>query len=466
MYFDGIDHTSGGTVSRSVRNVGVALIVGLVMAACGNSSDDASPASTAASDSGAGTANSDRDEFVSISGVPGVSDDEIAYAVVGTKSNNPLGSCILDCYAAGVEAYFAYQNSLGGIYGRDLVVRDVLDDELGQNQVRALEVISAEQDFGVFQATLLATGWGALDDAGVPTYAWGINATEAANRMHIWPSLPVRCQDCPTRSVPYAAKSSGARHAASLGYGVSENSKVCAQTVAKAIEKYEPDTGVDIVYTNDDLAFGLPNGIAPEVTAMKKAGVDFISTCIDLNGMKSLAQELARQGMDDVVLYHPNSYSQSFVTEADGLFEGDYVTVQFRPFESDPGDSSLTEFLEWMKKQGDEPSEMAMVGWINATQAFDGLLAAGPNFDREKVTAATNAMTDFDAGGLLMPVDWTVSHVPYTNATRSANDADECTVLVKVVDGVFETVGPVAEPGLCWSGSDLAWSEPKPAAFG
>ena len=466
MYFDGIDHISGGTVSRSMRNVGVALIVGLVMAACGNSSDDASPASTAASDPGAGGANGDRNEFVSISGVPGVSDDEIAYAVVGTKSNNPLGSCILDCYAAGVEAYFAYQNSLGGIYGRDLVVRDVLDDELGQNQVRSLEVIAAEKDFGVFQATLVASGWGALDDAGVPTYTWGINATEAANRTHIWPSLPVRCQDCPTRSVPYAAKLAGARHAASLGYGVSENSKVCAQTVAKAIEQYEPDTGVDIVYTNDDLAFGLPNGIAPEVTAMKKAGVDFISTCIDLNGMKSLAQELARQGMDDVVLYHPNSYSESFVAEAGDLFEGDYVTVQFRPFESDPGDSSLTEFLTWMKKQGDEPSELAMVGWINATQAVDGLLAAGPNFDRQKVTDATNAMTDFDAGGLLMPVDWTVGHVPYTNATRSTNDADECTVLVKVVDGAFETVGPVAEPWLCWSGSDLAWSEPKPVAFG
>ncbi len=466
MLLGGVDDTSGGTVSLSMRTVGVALVVAVGLAACGNSSNDASPASTAAADSGAAAQNGDRNEFVSISGVPGVSDDEIAYSVVGTKSNNPLGTCILDCYAAGVEAYFAYQNSAGGIYGRDLVVRDVLDDELGQNQVRSLEVIAAEKDFGVFQATLVASGWGALDDAGVPTYTWGINATEAANRTHIWPSLPVRCQDCTTRSVPYAAKLAGARHAASLGYGVSENSKVCAQTVAKAIEKYEPDTGVDIVYTNDDLAFGLPNGIAPEVTAMKKAGVDFISTCIDLNGMKSLAQELSRQGMDNVVLYHPNSYSEAFVAEAGDLFEGDYVTVQFRPFESDPGDSSLTEFLRWMKKQGDEPSELAMVGWINATQAFEGLLAAGPNFDRAKVTAATNAMTDFDAGGLLEPVDWTVGHVPYTNATRSADGSPECTLLVKVVNGAFEMVAPPAQPWLCWSGSDLTWSEPKPSAFG
>ena len=52
-----------------------------------------------------------------------------------------------------------------------------------------------------------------------------------------------------------------------------------------------------------------------------------------------------------------------------------------------------------------------MVGWINASLAFDGLLAAGPEFDRDKVTAATNALTDFTAGGLIEPVDWT--HGPH-----------------------------------------------------
>ena len=78
------------------------------------------------------------------------------------------------------------------------------------------------------------------------------------------------------------------------------------------------------MYFNDELAFGLPNGVGPEVTAMKKAGVDFVATCIDLNGMKTLAQELDRQDMDDVVLFHPNTYDQAFVAEAGDLFEGDY----------------------------------------------------------------------------------------------------------------------------------------------
>lgn len=460
--------TTGGTVSRSTRVTAAALVLVIGLGACGNSGDDTAAPSTPDDDGGssaAGGGESQRDEFVPITGVPGVSDEEISFAVIGTKSGNPLGTCILDCYLQGVEAYFAYRNAEGGIYGRDLVVGEVLDDEVSQNQVRSLDVISGNKSFGAFQATLLATGWGDLDDAGIPTYAWGINATEAANRSHIFPSAIIRCDRCTGRAVPYAAEISGAHHAAAIGYGVTENSKVCTQATADSIELYQDDTGVDLAYTNDDLAYGLTNGIGPEVTAMKEAGVDFVSTCIDLNGMKTLAQELQRQGMDDVVLYHPNTYNQQFVKDAGDLFEGDIVAVQFRPFEADAEGTALGDFRTWIDEQGDEPSELAMVGWINAALAYEGLLAAGPDFDRDKVTAATNAMTAFDAGGVVEPVDWTQAHTPYTQETRSEDTGRECSALVKVEGGEFVTVAPPDKPWLCWSQTDLSWSEPEPTAF-
>ena len=452
---------------RSRRVVAAWLVLVIAVAACGNSGgDDASPDTTGEAAATGEGGEDRRDEFVPLSGVPGVTDEEISYAVIATKSGNLLGTCILDCYVQGIEAYFAFRNSEGGIYGRDLVVGQKLDDELAQNQVRSLEVISADNAFGAFQATLLATGWGDLDSAGVPTYAWGINATEAAGRAHIFPSAVIRCADCTGRAVPYAAQLAGATHAASLGYSATENSKVCARTVASSFDAYEADTGVDAVYVNDDLAYGLPNGIGPEVSAMKDAGVDFISTCIDLNGMKTLAQELDRQGMGDVTLYHPNTYNQQFVADAGELFDGDFVTVGFRPFEAETAGTGLEDFAEWMDRQGNEPSELAMVGWINATLAFEGLLAAGPEFDRDKVTAATNAMTDFDAGGLIEPVDWREAHESYTQDTRDQDSSDECAILLRVEDGAFTTVAPPDKPWLCWSQNDLAWSEPEPTTFG
>ena len=433
--------------------------------ACGNSGDSSSTTTAAATVTTA-EGSADRDTFVELSGVPGVTDEEIAYSVIGTRANNPLGTCILDCYLDGIRAYFAFRNSEGGIFGRELVLNEELDDELGQNQARALEVISGENAFGVFEATLVASGWGDLNDAGVPTYTWGIHATEAANRENVFPSVAIRCADCTGRLVPYATQTAGATKVASLGYGFSENSKVCTQTVADSVEMYAGDVGAVVAYVNDDLEYGLAGGIGPEVTAMKQAGVDFIATCIDLNGMKTLAQELERQGMGDVVMYHPNTYNQSFVAEAGGLFDGDFITAQFLPFEADAKGTALADFLTWMDKQKSDLSEMAMVGWINASLAFDGLLAAGPRFDRAKVAAATNAITDFTAGGLIEPIDWTVAHVPFTQATRAADTGDECGALVRVEDGEFVTAGPKDRPWLCWDGADTAWAEPVPTSFG
>lgn len=457
-------------MSRLPRTaIAVVLLLSLVVAACANSSNDAGDSGAQGEgEAGGGGGNGgeeNRDQFVEISGVPGVSDEEIGFSVIGTEAGNPLGTCILDCYVQGIEAYFAYRNSEGGIYGRDLVVGDVLDDELAQNQVRALDVISGEEAFGVFEATLLATGWGDLDAAGIPTYTWGIHATEAADRPSIFPSVVVRCPDCTRKSPPYAAREVDATRAASIGYGVSENSKECTSSVADSFELFAGDTGVELAYENDDLEYGLPNGIGPEVTAMREAGVDFISTCIDLNGMRTLAQELQRQGMDDVVLLHPNTYDQSFVEEAGGLFEGDLVSVQFRPFEAAAEGTALTAFQEWMDRQGSEVTELAMVGWINASLAFEGLLAAGPEFDRESVIAATNALTDFTAGGLVAPIDWTRAHTPFEQANRDPDEQPECATFVRVENGAFTTLGSPEEPWLCWSGDPGTWSEPESQSF-
>ncbi len=400
---------------------------------------------------------------MSLSGIPGVTDDEISFAVIGTKTGNPLGICILDCYVAGIEAYFAYRNSEGGIYGRDLVIDAVLDDELAQNQQKALDVISGNNAFAAFSATLLPSGWGDLDDAGVPNYTWGIHATDSANRTNNFPSLAVRCVDCPRATIPYLAAQSGATKAASLGYGVSENSRDCARSNAKAFEIYEDRAGVEIAYTNDNLDYGLPNGIGAQVSAMKAAGVDFIATCIDLNGMKTLAQELARQGMSDVVLAHPNSYDHEFIQQSGDLFEGDIVDVQFRPLEASPDGNALAEFLKWMDEQGSTPSELSMVGWINASLAFDGLLAAGPEFDRASVIAATNALTEWTAGGLLPPVDWTVGHSPYTAADMEPELL--CTAAVRVEDGAFVPFTSAEEPWFCWDDESLQNFEPAPTNF-
>jgi Periplasmic binding protein len=455
------------SVARPRRLLGVAVALVLTLAACGNSGDDdtatGGPTTTAAAGP---TTAAESEEFVPLTDVPGVTDDEIRFAAFGTQANNPLGTCVLDCYTQGIEAYFAFRNSEGGVHQRQMVLTTKLDDELTNNQQRALEIISANDTFASFSATQIASGWADMAAAGIPLYTWSIHPAEAAGQQSIFGYQGAICTTCTSRTQPYAGTLVGATTVGALGYGASQNSKECAEAAATSVETYAGETGQAVGYVNGDLAFGLPNGIGPEVTAMRDAGVDFIVGCIDLNGMKTLAQELERQGMGDVPMYHPNTYDEAFVQAAGDLFEGDLVQVAFRPFEADPGDSQLANFQEWMAETGAPLTEIAMVGWINADLAYQGLVAAGPEFSREAVIAATNEMTEYTAGGLVPPVDWSRQHEPPTEDDPATHGAEQtCFAIVQVVGGQFELLGDPAAPFGCWDGSTRDWAEPVATNF-
>jgi len=297
--------------SRWHRLLAPLLLAALVVAACGNSGDDedgsASPETTAVESGGGAPGGGD---------APGVTDEEIRFAAFGTNSNNPLGTCNLDCLVDGVEAYFAFRNSEGGVHGRQLKLTTVLDDELTNNQQRALDILSANDTFGAFSAAQIPSGWANFAQEGVPLYVWAIHFNEMTGKESIFGNAPVTCATCTSRTSPFAASEAGMTKVAVVGYGVSPASQQCVGATADSIERYGSEVGLEVVYTNDDLAFGLPNGVGPEVTAMKEAGADGVYGCIDLNGMKTFAQELERQGMGDVPMVHPNTYDQNFVADA------------------------------------------------------------------------------------------------------------------------------------------------------
>jgi branched-chain amino acid transport system substrate-binding protein len=432
------------------------LLVVVAVGACGNSTGETGGGAAAGGEAAAGGAN----------GAPGVTDTEIRFASFGTRSNNPLGTCVADCMDAGVKAYFEWRNQSGGIFGRKLVLAQQLDDQLAQNQQRALEITSANEVFGAFSATQLASGWKDIAQAGIPLYTWVINFAEMNGHEDIYGNTAELCGSCLRRDFVYAGTLAKAKKVASLGYGIAQVSKDCVKGQTDSVAKFGPNVGQSIVYKTDTLDFGLPNGIAPEVTAMKKAGVDFIMTCIDLNGVKTLAQELERQGMGGVPVLHFNSYDTDFVASSGSLFDGDMAIVTFRPFEADPGQSQLGMFNEWMGKTGQKVTELAMVGWIDADLAYEGIKAAGPSFSRESVIAATNKMTAYDAGGLINPIDWSRQHSAWTNEDVASHGyKQECTSLVRMKGGKFELVGDKAKPFSCWDNSKVEWSQPTPTDF-
>jgi hypothetical protein len=128
----------------------------------------------------------------------------------------------------------------------------------------------------------------------------------------------------------------------------------------------------------------------------------------------------------------------------------------------------LENYIAVMNKY--EPSatynETALDGWLNADLLVTGLKAAGPNPTQAKVVAALNKLTDYNGGGLIPPVNWTVSHttspgpacaaiIQADAATDNFNPVLGTGTQVFVCHGTDSTTpitGPTGLPGLSGTG--------------
>ena len=404
-----------------------------------------------------------RHTFVPIEGVPGVNDDEIKVTSIVTISNNALGTNI-GAYNDGIEAYFNFINDTGGIYGRELVLANKRDDQLFQNQAQSLAMVEEDDSLAAFVATLLFFGADTLNDAGVPTFGWNIH-NEFADRRNIFGNIAPSCIGCIHQLFPYVGVQVGATKAGVFGYGNSENSKVCAEGTRDSIEHYSAEAGgMTVEFFDTSIEFGMAGGIAPQVSEMKDKGVDIIFTCLDLNGMRTIAQELVKQDYrDQVVMYHPNTYNHEFVAANADLFEGDLVFVQFVPFEAEIDSELQRRFFEFTADLKLE--EQTIVGWLNAHLFYEGLLAAGPEFDRASLVDAVRGFDDYSHDGLTNPIDFS-RQIALPNTNPDADYEYRCINAVKIVDGAFEQwTGEPGKPWECWEVVREDWHDPESFTF-
>ena len=197
---------------------------------------------------------------------------------------------------------------------------------------------------------------------------------------------------------------------------------------------------------------------------MKDAGVDFITSCMDLNAMQTLGDELAQQELD-VTMHHPNSYNADFVAANAEIFEGDLVIPQFTAFEADFESELLDTYFEYIDPET-APEELAMTGFLNAHLAFLGLLAAGPEFDQATTIAAIRSIEDYTADGMSNAIDWGRQIPAPTGDNPEVEYELECFNAVEVVDGEFvQWTGEPGSPWTCWELDRSAWSEPEARSF-
>jgi ABC-type branched-subunit amino acid transport system substrate-binding protein len=418
--------------------IAVVAVVALSAAACGNAKDDASSTTTTAN---GGSAPTSGGKYPAVD-QPGVTADAINVGGVTSKTN-PLGGNYADAFV-GVQAYFDMVNSQGGVYGRKLKITEKRDDAVSNNKAEADALIADQNIFAILPvASLLFTGGNDIAKSGVPTFGWNINnewsGTPADPRLNMFGQTGSFRDITAAKSfmpVIWIAQHLKATKLGVLAYTV-DQSKDCAKGIENAVATYGPKAGVKIAFTDQALSFGTTD-MSSQVSKMKEAGVNFVTTCMDTNGVVTLAKEMKKQQLD-AKQYLPNGYDDQFLKQYGDLFEGSVVRTDFTPWQLPKKDqpAGLQQFLKWM--DGNQLNENAMAGWLNAALFVKGLQDAGPDFTRQKVIDSLNKLTAFDADRVIHPVDWTKSH------TQDANPTEGCDVVSTIKSSAY--VPNYSEPG-------------------
>ncbi len=416
----------------------------LVTAACSNSKTKTVGTTTTGAGANVPAASVAPGKHVKVI-APGVTDTEIRVGGVASV-HNPLGGKYGDAFA-GTKAFFDMVNASGGIYGRKLVLAAQRDDNLANNKVEVQGLLTENHVFAVLPvAVLLFTGAQTLVDQAIPTFGWTINPEWEGSKKDPRSNLfgqsgSFLCFNCASPGLPWLAKRLGAHKIGVLAYKISESAD-CADGVRNSFKKYGKASDAQLAFIDKSLSFGAGD-LSVQVSKMKKAGVDLVTTCMDTNGVVTLAKEMKKQQLK-AIQYLPNGYDQSFLDDFGDLFEGSIVRTDFVQLEAKEKPKGLQNFLSAMDKAGVKPSENSLVGWINADMFVAGLRNAGPSFSRQKVIDGVNKMTNYRAEGILHGVDWTKEH------TALEVPGESCQFLSTIHDSKFDpTFSKPGKPFVC-----------------
>jgi ABC-type branched-subunit amino acid transport system substrate-binding protein len=342
--------------------------------------------------------------------------------------------------APGMTAYFDTLNATGGADGHKIVLTNSLDDGgspsqfvqdartlVDQDHVFAIGVASAWFTPGYFVATK------------TPTYGYNVSANwqNAPNLYAVGGSTQIYANNFSTMA--YFINKVKAKSVAFISYGpaIASSYDACS-TYASGMKA----AGYDVALA--DVGAQVGGSFNADVQKLQQSGAQLVVTCMQASDNITLARDIQQYGLK-IKQYWLNGYDKALLDQYESLMQGVYVdNVGGVPFEA--ADTSrfgttyaaMQNYIAAMNKY--EPAYtyngVAFQGWQSAALIAAGVRAAGADITQANVINATNKITDFTAGGLSAPVDWTVSH---TGTTFPA-----CTSFVQVQGKVYV---PVFAPG-------------------
>jgi ABC-type branched-subunit amino acid transport system substrate-binding protein len=333
---------------------------------------------------------------------PGVTSNSITVGTISTQTG-PISSNF-SSLIYGEEAYFKYINAQGGINGRKINLKYTLDDGGNPSQFTQLANTLINQDH-VFAVTGVATAFftpNVFVESKTPTYGYNVTGNWAgpANLFAAGGSVQYLPAGAPGDA--YVARAAKATKVAFLAYGIASSAAACQAGAAGLTA-----AGMDVAYTDFKVAYP-GTTVSSDVQRMKQAGVNFITSCMDVQGNVTMARAIQQYGMKTSQLWL-NGNDQGTLDQNQSLMQNIYFYIAHVPFSAPQSEyPGLKTYLSVMNKY--EPKytldEVAIQGWESAALFAAGVKAAGTNLTQANVVAQTNKLTAFTAGGLTAPTNW------------------------------------------------------------
>jgi len=336
----------------------------------------------------------------------GVTATTINLGAVTTLSGPVPGLFSGDVY--GAQAYFAYINSQGGIFGRQLRL-EVADDQLDCGQNRTQHLAQAGHVFGWVSSLSL------YDNCGAPVLQQNKTMSEVAvtfstqagglrNSFSINPLVPgYRLGSFQY----YKQKFPGAiTHSASLVGNIGS-----AVEIFKGIQKAAESVGYRWDYVRD-YSPG-ETDFTSDIIQMRQKGIQLlyfvsadshtIAKVLNAAKQQNWKPQLIAVGAGDA------AYDPSFIPEAGAASEGIYADQPHAAFfnRSDAVIPGVGLYQEWMAKTGAAKHEdlYSAWGWGSATLAVEALKKAGPKLTRQGFLNALGTVHTFDGNGMFAKAD-------------------------------------------------------------
>jgi ABC-type branched-subunit amino acid transport system substrate-binding protein len=357
----------------------------------------------------------------------GVTATSIDLGAVTTLSGPVPGLFAGDVY--GAQAYFAYVNSQGGIYGRQLRL-EAADDQLDCGQNRTQHLAQAGHVFDWVSSLSLYDNCGAPvlqqhKDMSEVAVTFSNQASELKNTFSINPLVPgYRLGSFQYYKSKYPA---AITHAASLVGNIGS-----AVEIFKGIQAASESLGYQWPYVRD-YSPGETDFTA-DIIQMRQKGIQFLYfVSADSHTIAKVLNAAKQQNWKPTLIAvgaGDAAYDPSFIPEAGAASEGVYADQPHAAF-FNPSDAVIPGvglYQQWMKKTG-AAGHMDLYsawGWGSALLAVEALKAAGPHLTRAAFQRALGTLHSFDGNGM------------FAKADPAGKKPNTCYIVLRVVNGTWK----------------------------